>query len=73
MGATVPPLGRFQWPYGVYPQRRMQISRVKNSAAPVEGASTLESACLLKGLGVILDKNHYTKKATESHPVAFFV
>ena len=51
----------------------MQLSRVKNSAAPVEGASMLESACLLKGLGVILDKNHYTKKATESHPVAFFV
>ena len=51
----------------------MQLSRVKNSAAPVEGASMLESACLLKGLGVILDKNHYTKKATGWDSVAFFV
>ncbi len=49
----------------------MQLSRVKNSAAPVEVASALESAHLLEGPNVILGEEHSTKKATESHPVAF--
>ena len=64
MGATLPPLGDST-------QRQIQLSRVKNSAAPVERTSTSESACLLKRLGVLLDKNHYTGKAAGCDSVAF--